>query len=44
MEDVASRVTSRIQLTADGRKMYGDAVEGAFGCDVDYATGFAKSP
>jgi IS1 family transposase len=37
MEDVASRVTSRIQLTTDGLKMYGDAVEGAFGCDVDYA-------
>jgi IS1 family transposase len=37
MEDVASRVTSRIQLTTDGLKMYGEAVEGAFGCDVDYA-------
>jgi IS1 family transposase len=37
MEDVASRVTSRIQITTDGLKMYGDAVEGAFGCDVDYA-------
>lgn len=37
MEDVASRVTSRIQLTTDGLRMYGEAVEGAFGCDVDYA-------
>jgi IS1 family transposase len=37
MEDIASRVASRIQLTTDGLKMYGDAVEGAFGCDVDYA-------
>jgi IS1 family transposase len=37
MEDVALRVASRIQLTTDGLKMYGDAVEGAFGCDVDYA-------
>ena len=37
MEDIASRVASRIQLTTDGLKMYADAVEGAFGCDVDYA-------
>ena len=37
MEDIASRVSSRIQLTTDGLKMYADAVEGAFGCDVDYA-------
>jgi IS1 family transposase len=37
MEDVASRVTSRVQLTTDGLKMYAEAVEGAFGCDVDYA-------
>jgi IS1 family transposase len=37
MEDVAARVKSRIQLTTDGLKMYGNAVEGAFGCDVDYA-------
>lgn len=37
MKDVASRVTSRIQLTTDGLKCYGEAVEGAFGCDVDYA-------
>jgi IS1 family transposase len=37
MEDVASRVTSRIQLTTDGLRMYAEAVEGAFGCDVDYA-------
>ena len=37
MEDVASRLTSRIQLTTDGLKMYAEAVEGAFGCDVDYA-------
>lgn len=37
MEDVASRISSRIQLTTDGLKMYAEAVEGAFGCDVDYA-------
>lgn len=37
MEDIASRVASRIQITTDGLKMYGEAVEGAFGCEVDYA-------
>ena len=37
MEDIASRVASRIQLTTDGLMMYAEAVEGAFGCDVDYA-------
>jgi IS1 family transposase len=37
MEDVASRIDSRIQLTTDGLRMYAEAVEGAFGMDVDYA-------
>lgn len=37
MEDLASRIDSRIQLTTDGHKAYLEAVEGAFGCDVDYA-------
>ena len=37
MKDVASRIESRIQLTTDGLKMYAEAVEGAFGMDVDYA-------
>ena len=37
MEDIASRVASRIQLTTDGLRLYAEAVEGAFGCDVDYA-------
>ncbi|HEV3277497.1 MAG TPA: IS1 family transposase, partial [Terriglobia bacterium] len=37
IEDLASRVTSRIQLTTDGLKVYLEAVEGAFGCDIDYA-------
>lgn len=35
--DVADRVASRIQLTSDGHKAYLEAVEGAFGADVDYA-------
>jgi IS1 family transposase len=35
--DLASRMANRIQLTSDGHRVYLDAVEGAFGCDVDYA-------
>lgn len=35
--DLASRMKNRIQLTSDGHKAYLDAVEGAFGCEVDYA-------
>jgi IS1 family transposase len=37
MVDVASRLATRVQLTSDGHKAYLDAVEGAFGADVDYA-------
>jgi IS1 family transposase len=36
--DLATRLANRVQLTTDGYKIYLDAVEGAFGCDVDYAT------
>jgi IS1 family transposase len=37
MKDVASRLTTRVQITTDGHKAYVEAVEGAFGMDVDYA-------
>lgn len=37
MDDVASRLANRVQLTTDGHKAYLTAVEGAFGADVDYA-------
>jgi IS1 family transposase len=37
VDDVAQRLSNRIQLTTDGHKVYLNAVEGAFGCDVDYA-------
>lgn len=37
IEDMASRIANRIQLTSDGHKAYLEAVEGAFGADVDYA-------
>jgi IS1 family transposase len=37
MDDLRSRLASRVQLTTDGHKSYLEAVEGAFGGDVDYA-------
>jgi len=37
VNDLASRLKNRIQLTSDGLKLYIDAVEDAFGVDVDYA-------
>jgi hypothetical protein len=38
MDDLASRLAHRVQLTSDGHKAYLAAVEGAFGADIDYAT------
>jgi len=37
MDDLRSRLANRVQLTTDGHKSYLEAVEGAFGGDVDYA-------
>ena len=37
IEDLASRLANRVQLTTDGHKPYLQAIEGAFGADVDYA-------
>ena len=37
MRDIAGRLASRAQLTTDGPRVYLDAVERAFGHDVDYA-------
>jgi IS1 family transposase len=37
MEDVAARLANRVQMTTDGLKAYLDAIEGAFGADIDYA-------
>lgn len=37
MQDLASRVTTRIQLTSDGLRYYVEAVQGAFGMGVDFA-------
>lgn len=37
MQDCAGRITGRVQITTDGHKAYLEAVESAFGADVDYA-------
>ncbi len=37
IQDIASRIKNRIQLTTDGYKPYLDAVEDVFGADIDYA-------
>ena len=37
MDDPRSRLPNRVQLTTDGHKAYLEAVEGAFGGDVDFA-------
>jgi IS1 family transposase len=37
MDDLRSRLANRVQLTTDGHKAYLEAVEEAFGGDIDYA-------
>lgn len=37
IDDLASRLAHRVQLTTDGHKPYLRAVEGAFGYEIDYA-------
>jgi IS1 family transposase len=37
MEDCAARIRNRVQITTDGHKAYLEAVENAFGADIDYA-------
>ena len=37
MDDLRPRLANRVQLTSDGHKAYLEAVEGAFGGDVDFA-------
>ena len=37
IDDLAPRLTSRVQITSDGHRPYLEAIEGAFGGDVDYA-------
>ena len=35
--DLAKRLANRVQLTSDGHRPYLQAIEGAFGADIDYA-------
>ncbi|RVD55783.1 DDE domain-containing protein [Mesorhizobium sp. M2D.F.Ca.ET.185.01.1.1] len=37
IDDLSRRLNNRVQLTSDGHRAYLEAVEGAFGGDVDYA-------
>jgi IS1 family transposase len=37
MDDLASRLANRVQLTTDGHRVYLTAVEAAFAGDIDYA-------
>jgi IS1 family transposase len=37
IHDLADRLATRVQLTTDGHKVYLEAVEGAFGSEIDYA-------
>jgi IS1 family transposase len=37
MQDCANRISNRVQITTDGHKAYLEAVEAAFGADIDYA-------
>jgi IS1 family transposase len=37
MQDCANRISNRVQITTDGHRAYLEAVENAFGADIDYA-------
>lgn len=37
MKDLAGRLKNKVQLTTDGHKMYLEAVEEAFGCEIDFS-------
>ena len=37
IDDLAKRLKYRVQLTTDGLRVYADAVEAAFGADIDYS-------
>ena len=41
-DDCASQIKNRAQITTDGRRAYLDAVENAFGADIDYAILFRR--
>ena len=37
VNDLASRLSKRVQITSDGHRPYLEAIEGAFGAEVDYS-------
>lgn len=37
IDDLAGRLSNRVQLTTDGYKLYLEAIDNAFGNDIDYA-------
>lgn len=37
INDLKARLSKRVQLSTDGLSVYVDAIDNAFGCDVDYA-------
>lgn len=37
VRDIADRIENRVQITSDGLKLYIDAIEGAWGGEIDYA-------
>jgi IS1 family transposase len=37
VQDIASRMKNRVQISTDGLRAYVDAIENSFGADVDYA-------
>jgi IS1 family transposase len=37
INDLKTRLSSRVQLTTDGHKLYIDAIDKAFGADIDFA-------
>ncbi len=37
INDLKSRLANKVQITTDGHKLYLDAIDGAFGRDIDYA-------
>ena len=37
IDDLKNRINGRVQITTDGLRIYADAIESAFGADVDFA-------
>ena len=37
VQDLSERLANRVQLTTDGHRVYSEALEKAFGSNIDYA-------